>query len=85
MTANWPPGGHADAPRPAGLAAGGLGALIGSPADLSLIRMQADGTLPPDDVIVEYRDRPDVWIFVGVRDFVAAWDKVMMLDRFELA
>ncbi|KXS18187.1 2-oxoglutarate/malate translocator [Gonapodya prolifera JEL478] len=30
----------------AGLAAGGLGALIGNPADLSLIRMQADGTLP---------------------------------------
>ena len=32
----------------AGLAAGGLGAIVGSPADLSLIRMQADGTLPPD-------------------------------------
>ena len=31
----------------AGLAAGGLGAIVGSPADLSLIRMQADGTLPP--------------------------------------
>ncbi|KAJ3343894.1 putative mitochondrial 2-oxoglutarate/malate carrier protein [Gonapodya sp. JEL0774] len=31
----------------AGLAAGGLGALVGNPADLSLIRMQADGTLPP--------------------------------------
>jgi len=30
----------------AGLAAGGLGALVGNPADLSLIRMQADGTLP---------------------------------------
>lgn len=30
----------------AGLAAGGLGALVGSPADLSLVRMQADGTLP---------------------------------------
>ena len=29
-----------------GLAAGGLGALVGSPADLFLIRMQADGTLP---------------------------------------
>lgn len=29
-----------------GLAAGGLGALIGTPADLSLIRMQADNTLP---------------------------------------
>lgn len=32
----------------AGLAAGGLGAMFGSPADLSLIRMQADGTLPPE-------------------------------------
>ena len=32
----------------AGLVAGGIGALVGSPADLSLIRMQADGTLPPD-------------------------------------
>jgi len=32
----------------AGLAAGGLGAIFGSPADLSLIRMQADGTLPVD-------------------------------------
>ncbi|KAJ1565893.1 hypothetical protein HK096_007654, partial [Nowakowskiella sp. JEL0078] len=30
----------------AGLTAGGLGALVGNPADLSLIRMQADGTLP---------------------------------------
>lgn len=30
----------------AGLAAGGLGAIIGTPADLALIRMQADGTLP---------------------------------------
>ncbi|GAB4819900.1 hypothetical protein N2152v2_006946 [Parachlorella kessleri] len=29
-----------------GLAAGGLGALVGSPADLSLIRMQADTNLP---------------------------------------
>ena len=32
----------------AGLVAGGIGALVGSPADLSLIRMQADGTLPPE-------------------------------------
>jgi hypothetical protein len=30
----------------AGLAAGGLGALVGSPADLTLIRMQADATMP---------------------------------------
>ncbi|KAJ3129765.1 hypothetical protein HK098_000134 [Nowakowskiella sp. JEL0407] len=32
----------------AGLAAGGLGSLVGNPADLTLIRMQADGTLPPE-------------------------------------
>jgi len=30
----------------AGLTAGGLGAMVGSPADLSLIRMQSDSTLP---------------------------------------
>ena len=28
--------------------------------------------LPPDDVIVEWRDRPDVWLFVRARDFVTA-------------
>ena len=33
----------------AGLAAGGLGAMFGSPADLSLIRMQADKTLPVNE------------------------------------
>ena len=32
----------------AGLVAGAIGALIGSPADLSLIRMQSDSTLPPE-------------------------------------
>ena len=32
----------------AGIVAGGLGAVVGTPADLALIRMQADGTLPPD-------------------------------------
>jgi solute carrier family 25 oxoglutarate transporter 11 len=31
-----------------GLASGALGALIGNPADLSLVRMQADGSLPVD-------------------------------------
>ncbi|KAJ3015325.1 hypothetical protein HKX48_004664 [Thoreauomyces humboldtii] len=30
----------------AGLAAGGLGAIVGTPADLALVRMQADGMLP---------------------------------------
>lgn len=32
----------------AGLAAGGLGAVVGTPADVALIRIQADGTLPLD-------------------------------------
>jgi hypothetical protein len=27
--------------------------------------------LPPDQVVVEYRDKPDAWIFVRSRDFVA--------------
>lgn len=31
-----------------GLAAGGLGAVFGTPADVALIRMQVDSTLPPD-------------------------------------
>lgn len=30
-----------------GLTAGAIGACVGSPADLALIRMQADATLPP--------------------------------------
>ena len=32
----------------AGILAGGLGAIVGTPADLALIRMQSDGTLPPE-------------------------------------
>jgi len=32
----------------AGLIAGGLGSVVGTPADLALIRMQADGTMPPE-------------------------------------
>jgi solute carrier family 25 oxoglutarate transporter 11 len=31
-----------------GLTAGGLGAAVGNPADLTLLRMQADTTLPPE-------------------------------------
>ena len=42
----------------AGLAAGGLGALVGSPADLSLIRMQSDATLPPEKRR-NYTGKPD--------------------------
>lgn len=32
----------------AGLIAGGIGAAIGNPADVAMVRMQADGLLPPD-------------------------------------
>jgi solute carrier family 25 oxoglutarate transporter 11 len=32
----------------ASLVAGGIGSIVGTPADLALIRMQADGTLPPE-------------------------------------
>jgi len=32
----------------AGLAAGGIGSIVGTPADVALIRMQADATLPKD-------------------------------------
>jgi hypothetical protein len=28
--------------------------------------------MPPDDIVVEYRDQPDVWIFCRARDFGAA-------------
>lgn len=31
----------------AGLVAGGIGAAVGNPADVSMVRMQADGRLPP--------------------------------------
>jgi len=32
----------------AGMASGAIGAAVGSPADLTMVRMQADGRLPPD-------------------------------------
>ena len=35
-----------DEPEVCGLSAGGLAAVVGNPADLALIRMQADGMLP---------------------------------------
>jgi hypothetical protein len=28
--------------------------------------------LPPDEIIVEYRERPRAWVFVGIRDFATA-------------
>jgi solute carrier family 25 oxoglutarate transporter 11 len=32
----------------ASITAGGIGSFVGNPADLCLVRMQADSTLPPD-------------------------------------
>ncbi|HLH99132.1 MAG TPA: DUF6600 domain-containing protein [Xanthobacteraceae bacterium] len=38
--------------------------------------------LPPDEVVVEYRDEPDVWIFVRGRDFIASdIDSVILPER----
>jgi hypothetical protein len=60
----------------AGLAAGGLGAFVGNPADLALIRMQSDGLHPASDranfrgvgdaLILQSRNAADVyttWLF----------------------
>ena len=35
-------------PSPSGVIAGGTGAVVGTPAEISLIRMTADGRLPPE-------------------------------------
>lgn len=44
----------------AGLAAGGMAAMVGNPADLVLIRMQADG-LKPKETRANYRSVPDAF------------------------
>lgn len=41
--------------------------------------------LPPDDIIVEYRDEPDVWIFVRSRDFIAPRITTVILPPRERA
>ncbi|KAF7809351.1 mitochondrial uncoupling protein 5-like [Senna tora] len=45
----WSDGGTMSLSRKiaAGLLAGGIGAAVGNPADLAMVRMQADGRLPP--------------------------------------
>jgi solute carrier family 25 oxoglutarate transporter 11 len=35
----------------AGMSAGAIGAFVGSPADIVMVRMQADGKLPPEQRI----------------------------------
>jgi len=41
--------------------------------------------LPPDDIVVEYRDEPDVWIFVRSRDFIAPRITTVILPPRERA
>lgn len=48
----------------AGLAAGGLAAMVGNPADLALIRMQSDG-LKPKDARANYRSVFDALIRIS--------------------
>ena len=47
----WTDPNHGTMPLPrkiaAGLIAGGIGAAVGNPADVAMVRMQADGRLPP--------------------------------------
>lgn len=53
-----------------GLTAGGLGALVGTPADLTLIRMQADGTAPPAERR-NYKGVGDAFVRIVKEDGVA--------------
>lgn len=53
-----------------GLTAGGLGALVGTPADLTLIRMQADSTLPPAERR-NYKGVGDAFVRIVGEDGVA--------------
>uniref|UniRef100_A0A7R9YVR0 Uncharacterized protein n=2 Tax=Chlamydomonas euryale TaxID=1486919 RepID=A0A7R9YVR0_9CHLO len=54
----------------AGLTAGGMGALVGTPADLTLIRMQADSTLPPAERR-NYKGVGDAFVRIVKADGVA--------------
>ena len=58
----------------AGLAAGGLGALVGTPADLALVRMQSDGTLPVEKR-ANYKGVGDALMRIARTEGVGAlWD-----------
>lgn len=55
----------------AGLAAGGLGAMLGNPADLALIRMQSDGLKPPE-ARANYRSVIDALARISKSEGIAA-------------
>ncbi|EON69841.1 mitochondrial 2-oxoglutarate/malate carrier protein [Coniosporium apollinis CBS 100218] len=55
----------------AGLAAGGLAAMVGNPADLALIRMQSDG-LKPKEARANYRSVIDALMRISKTEGVAA-------------
>jgi solute carrier family 25 oxoglutarate transporter 11 len=58
----------------AGLAAGGIAAMIGNPADLALIRMQSDG-LKPVDQRANYKSVFDALVRIAKNEGVATlWD-----------
>lgn len=55
----------------ASLAAGGIGAFVGNPADLALIRMQSDSTLPKDQRR-NYKNVADAFIRISREEGVTA-------------
>ncbi|KAF4240403.1 hypothetical protein CNMCM8980_001296 [Aspergillus fumigatiaffinis] len=55
----------------AGLAAGGIAAMIGNPADLALIRMQSDGLKPPE-ARANYRSVVDALFRISKHEGVTA-------------
>jgi len=56
---------------PAAMLAGAIGATVGNPADLSMVRMQADGKLPPEQRR-NYRNAADAIIRVSKEEGVLA-------------
>lgn len=56
----------------AGLTAGGIAAMIGTPADLALIRMQSDG-LKPAAQRANYRSVVDAFLRIARTEGVFAW------------
>lgn len=55
----------------AGLAAGGIASIIGNPADLALIRMQADGLKPPE-ARANYRSVIDALVRISKAEGIGA-------------
>ncbi|XP_055388429.1 uncharacterized protein LOC129616994 [Condylostylus longicornis] len=56
----------------AGLAAGGLASVVGNPADLSLIRLQADATLPPE-ARRNYKGAVDALTRIAKEEGICGW------------